>query len=144
MKPLTIALMLGSLAAFGCGRQEPPTQLSAAEVRKEASEAVDTSARFAAREKDEFVQASQQHLNRLNDQLAALAGDARAAHGEARAMLETQVAVLSDRLRALETRLDEVQAAGAGQWREARAQFTAEMQALEQSFERNEGRRKQG
>jgi small-conductance mechanosensitive channel len=144
MKHTTIALMLASLAAFGCSRNESPEQVTATDVRKETTEAVDTAARYAAQEKDEFVQAAQQQLNRLKDQLATLESDARTAQGEAKAKLEAQQALLAGQLRAVEARLAEVQAAGAAQWREAKAQFTAEMQALEQSFERRGGQRKQG
>jgi predicted nucleic acid-binding Zn-ribbon protein len=144
MKRTTIALMLTSLAAFGCSRNESPEQVTASDVRKEATEAVDTAARYAAQEKDAFVKASQQQLNRLKDQLAALDSDARTAQGEAKAKLEAQQTLLAGQLRAVEARLADLRAAGAAQWRDARAQFTAEMRALEQSFERSGGQRRQG
>jgi uncharacterized protein HemX len=146
MNRLTIALALGaSLATFGCSRQEPSqAEVSAADVKQQATEAVDTASRFAAQEKDLFVQTSQRQLDRLKDQLTKLDNEAQAAHGEAKARLELQVAAIEGQLHAAEARLAEIQAAGAGQWREAKAQLTAEIQELEQSFERSERQRKQG
>lgn len=147
MKRLTIALALGaSLAAFGCSEREPPerTEVSAADVRKEATEAADASARYVEQEKDQFVRAAQEELGQLQQQLASLKSQAQTASGEAKAALAAQVAEIEGRWQAAEAKLAELKAAGAGKWQEAKANFNEQMRELKRSFERDKDQHKQG
>lgn len=147
MNRWTIAVLLGtSLAVFGCSKEEHPakTDVTAADVRQQAKEAAGTAAQYVAQEKEEFVRASQQQLDRLKDQLASLNSQALAASGEAKIKLGAQIGKLDAQLKAVEAKLAALQAAGTEQWQEAKASFTTEMQELKQSFEENEKQRKQG
>lgn len=147
MNRLTIAVLLGtSLAAFGCSKEEPPTrpQVSAADVQRETKEAAGTAAQYVEQERDQFVRASRQQLDQLKDQLAALNSQARAASGEAKARLDAQAAKLEAQLQAAEAELAELTAAGAEQWREAKAGFTEQLQQLKQSFDDNDEQGKPG
>lgn len=146
MKRLTTAIAItAALAAFGCSKEPPAkAEVSAADVTKQASEAADTAAQYAAQEKDEFVRASRQQLDQLKKQLGTLNEQAKTASGEARKNLEAQIDRIEAQMRRVEASLAELAAAGAERWREAKASFVAQMQELKQSFEQDDQQRKQG
>ena len=147
MNRLTIAIVAGTaLAAFGCSKQEPvgTAKVTAETVRKETKEAAGATAQYVEREKDEFVRAAQNELDRFRYQLAQLKSQAQTATGEAKTKLDAQVARLEVQWQAAEARLAELKSAGAGKWREAKANLTQELDELKQSFGRNQQERKQG
>lgn len=119
MKRSTIDLALGaSLAAFACGEQPPreKTEVTAANVHKEAGEAADSTARHVEQEKDQFVGAAQQEIDQFQRQLASLKSQAQAASGEAKVALTAKVAELEGQWRTAAAKLAELKAAGAANW----------------------------
>lgn len=139
MNRLTMAAVIvcAALGAVGCSKQERTASsgVTAQDVKREATEAVDTTTQYAQQEKAEFIRNAEHELAEMKANLDELNSRAQAASGESKARLETQVVALQSKWRAAESKLNEAKAAAAPTWADAKASFAQSMQELKQTLE---------
>jgi DNA anti-recombination protein RmuC len=130
------ALLVAALFALGCGNDQPPPRAdaTASDAKQPAGEAPAAAARIAQQEKSEFLQATQQEMEQIKLDLAALKRDAELSHGAAKQKLERQVRDLEEKWDALEAQVAALREQSAETWTDMRQQVLAALADLKQSY----------
>ena len=131
-----LAMLLGaSLFAAGCNsEQSPQGRVTGDDVKQEAKEALDATARLAQQEKDEFIRTTGEEMNQIKSDLESLKQRAQVAHGEGKAKLDAQVEQLEEKWNAAEAKVAELRAQSAETWQEMKGEVVAALDDLKQSY----------
>lgn len=110
-------LAFATLLAASAHAAEPgKSKTSAAEVKKQAAEAVETTGRYVSEHKDEYAARMQQRLDELNAELAKLGKKAKEGTQEARKGVNEKIAELEAKKGDAEQKLSELKKASGSAW----------------------------
>lgn len=112
-RPLTVlhtvssVLLAATLFALGCSDEQATSQggVSAADVKSETAQALDTAGNFAQQQKEEFLRATAQEMDRLKTDLDELGRESQSASDETREKLAQQVHALEEKWNAADAKM---------------------------------------
>ena len=136
----TVAALAASLALLGCDQSKQPgagtpATNSAAEAKKEIKEAAQATKDYVVESKDQFVAATQEKLNKLDQQISELGTKTENLKDEAKADSEKAVAVLREQRMKLGETFDEVKSSTKEKWQDVKAGFESALTAMEKAYE---------
>jgi vacuolar-type H+-ATPase subunit H len=141
------ALLVGVIIA-GCGRDnqsqsdsgtsssaqnEPKTTVK--DVRQEARETVDTTKRYLADNKDEFIASAEKKLQELDARIAELNNNTASLKEDAKAEAAKLLATLNEKRSELNQQLQGLKQTAAEKWTDVKAAFETAFAELEKAYE---------
>lgn len=133
-RTLTIAAALALLAGLACGRDSKDSpDVSAADVVKQAKEAVDTAADYAAARRRQLTERAQQSFDQLSSEISDARGELQQLPNEVRPRVE-QALERAERARArVGEQLDELREAGAESWEAAQKRLSDAVDEMDEA-----------
>lgn len=135
---LAMAIVLSWALMLSCQQQpEKPREgeVTAEDVKKEVSEAVETTKAYLAEQKKKYVEEMETELADYRRRIDELQKKAEEATGEAKADMEKQIEKLREKQEAARKKLDELEKSGEKAWEDLKAGANKAMEDLEKAFE---------
>jgi TolA-binding protein len=136
-----LALLVAVLARSGeAAEPPPPKKTSTQEVKKQASEAVETTGRYLAERKEDFATRMQQRLDALNSELARAREAAAEGKKEVQKDVQQKIADLENKKAEADRKLTELRKAGGSAWESLRSGVEKAVGDLEDGFKGEKGK----
>lgn len=135
---LFIALLGGALLA-SCGQENEPnkakTEVTTQDVKREAKEAVQTTAAYASQKKEKYVSEAETRYNELKQRIDELAAKGESLKDEAKADIKKQIGELQAKQADVLDRLEEMKSASGEAWKDVASGFEAAFEELEKAYQ---------
>ncbi|MGQ0506515.1 MAG: hypothetical protein ACT4TC_14475 [Myxococcaceae bacterium] len=123
------------IAASGVASPVFAADTTAKDLKREAGEALDTTARYVGEQKDAFESRMKARLDQLNAEIAQLKEKAKNGTDDVKRKAQAEVDALEPKKRAVENKLSELKSSGAGAWQKLKAGIEGAVDELERGIE---------
>jgi uncharacterized protein YjbJ (UPF0337 family) len=139
--PLIGTMIVSSLIFAACNKNEgsmPKTENQATTSSSTAgSAAVGQNSSTTQAERDSFMQAAKEDMDKMKGKLDQLKIKAQNSSADAKARLEKEIPPLEDQLKTMEIKLDDLKNASAASWQEMKTAFAASLESLKSAINKN-------
>ena len=111
-------------------------RVAAQDVKREATEAVDTTSDYLAQQKREFIAKAEHDLADLGTAMEDLRTRAQGATAETKAKMDEALRNLERERTQTQQKLSDLKSASANAWQDAKAGFQSALERLRQSYEK--------
>jgi DNA anti-recombination protein RmuC len=134
-------MIVSSLIFAACNKNEgsmPKTENQATTSSSTAgSAAVGQNNSTTQAERDSFMQAAKEDIDKMKGKLDQLKIKAQNSSADAKARLEKDIPPLEDQLKTMEKKLDDLKNASAASWQEMKTAFAASLESLKSAINKN-------
>jgi TolA-binding protein len=138
LRGFCVAMLAGLVAVMGCERKpadQTPGTVTSEDVRRDASQAVDTAAEFSQQTKEEFQKNLDARLKELDAQIAELREKGRDLKDQAKVNWDRKIADLETKRDAARAKLAEVGKSSAEAWKDVQQGAQSAWDELERAFQ---------
>ncbi|MBI3879632.1 MAG: hypothetical protein HY301_06155 [Verrucomicrobia bacterium] len=139
-----LAALAAALTLAGCDQAKPPestptpalkTNASAADVKKEVKEAVDTARNYVADNKDQFLASTEQKFKELDLKIDELGKKAETLTTDAKAEVSRALDALHEQRTELGQKFDDLKKSSQEAWKDAKTGFESAWAELEKAYD---------
>lgn len=139
--PLIVTMIVSSLIFAACNKNEgsmPKTESQAAlPSAGTGNGAAGQSAAVTQAERDSFMQAAREDMDKLKARLDELKTKAQNSSADVKARLEKEIPNLEDQRKTVEKRFDDLKNASAASWQELKTAFAASLENLKSAVSKS-------
>jgi len=144
LKQELIALAAAAALA-GCDQNRPSSSetkpnTTAQDVKKETSEALNTTKDYVVENKDQFIASANQKLQALDAEISRLSERAADLKDDAKTEADKTVVALKEKRGVASQKLDELKQSGKETWNDIKAGFEKAMTELENAYEQTKSK----
>ncbi len=128
------AVVLSAWIPVGCSQQSD-TGVTSKDVRKEAKEALETTAAYTQQQMEEFQKQVQAELAKYDERIDELQAKAAMLKEEVKAKFDEQIKNLREKRQVVQSKLEQLQASSGKAWEDLKTGMDAAMEDLEKSYQ---------
>lgn len=138
--PITAFVLLGAIMTFACRQRDNATsretteEITSDELQRKADDAMDAASDMAARERDEFIAATQEQVDALDEQVESLQADAESLGDALTEEAKNRLAALEAEHATLERKMSEIRTATRTSWPSLKQAVTESIALVEASL----------
>jgi TolA-binding protein len=131
---LCVLMLAGFVVDAGCDRKSAPGKVTPEDVRRDASQAVNTAAEFSQQTKEEFQKKLEARLNSLDAEITKLREKGRDLKDESKVNFNQKMADLEVKRDAVRTKLAEVGKTSGDAWKDVQKGAQSAWEDLDKAF----------
>lgn len=136
MRLITCATaMMLALSFAGNGLADDQNKASAAELKKQAEQTLETAKKFTVQQKELYQKKAEAELSELGDRISELKKKSEAIRGEALQGLEAKFKDLKEKHKVAEKKLSELKSSTAQAWQDAKTGLDNAVGTLKRSYD---------